>query len=87
MGEKMKRIWDIDASIELLEDRMHDDKIHFFIFYIFGLFLLCFSILLPEPINMFGMIVGIGILIISNLFFVSLRTTMLLLYLKKQEVK
>ena len=83
----MKRIRDIDASIELLEDRMHDDKIHFFIFYIVGLFLLCFSMLLSSSINEIGMIVGIGILIIAGYFYVLQRTTMLLLYLKKQEVK
>lgn len=76
---------DIDASIELLEDRKKKGKIWFFVFFSVGWFTTLFGaiISLSPKINGIVAYIGIGVMILAAYFLILTLYVDNLIYLKR----
>lgn len=78
----------IDASVEILEDRKKTCKIYFFIFFIIGWAAVWFSaIFAPYKYDEIGMCVGIASLIFATWMLIILNHYNILIFLKREENK
>lgn len=79
-----KKTKDVDASIELLEDRKQLFEIVFFIFFIFGWISVCIgSFLVPSKYDEIVMSIGIALLIFATWWWITFLYYTILICCKK----
>lgn len=85
-----KETKDIDAGVELLQDRIKTAKNYFLLIYIFGSILLIIGIILmliDTIVGIMGVSLGISFLVISSYLLIIVCTNETFLFIRKYVLK